>query len=62
MKICSRDSSTSPQKEQTGDEIIPTLHIPRKGDCLQTLGVLVDESLTWKAHIDEISKKISASI
>ena len=28
----------------------------------KSLGVLVDEYLTWKAHIDEISKKISASL
>ena len=27
-----------------------------------SLGVLVDENLTWKAHIDEISKKISAGL
>ena len=28
----------------------------------KSLGVLVDENLTWKAHIDEISKKTSASL
>ena len=26
------------------------------------LGVSVDENLTWKAHIEEISKKISAGL
>ena len=28
----------------------------------KSLGVLVDENLTWKAHIHEISKKISAGL
>ena len=28
----------------------------------KSLGVLVDENLTWKAHIDEISKTISAGL
>ena len=28
----------------------------------KSLGVSVDENLTWKAHIEEISKKISAGL
>ena len=28
----------------------------------KSLGVSVDEDLTWKAHIEEISKKISAGL
>ena len=28
----------------------------------KSLGLKIDENLTWKRHIDEISKKVSASI
>jgi hypothetical protein len=28
----------------------------------ESLGLKIDENLTWKRHIDEISKKVSAAI
>jgi len=35
---------------------------PERVIAYKSLGVLVDKSLTWKAHIDEISKKILAGL
>ena len=41
--------------------MIGNSHINRVHDC-KTLGVYIDESLTWQSHINEIAKKISSGI
>ena len=31
-------------------------------ECFESLGLIIDENLSWKAHIHEISKKVSSGI
>ena len=33
-----------------------------KTDCIKFLGIMVDQHLSWRAHIDYISKKVSKSV
>ena len=40
---------------------VNNIHIERV-TVYKSLGVSIDENLLWKTHIDEISKKISASL
>ena len=31
-------------------------------DCIKFLGIMADQHLSWRAHIDDISKKVSKSV
>ena len=37
-------------------------HLLRKNDHIKYLGVLIDESLTWKYHISYICSRVSRNI
>ena len=34
----------------------------KRESCVKFLGILLDENLTWKFHIDELSKKLSRTV
>ena len=56
----------SRQKLQTQQDSTIDIHIEgseiNKVDYTKSLGLYIDDNLTWKKHISEISKKISSGI
>ena len=57
---------SSRQKLQSLNDYIMNIHIDgvpiNQSNQSKSLGLIIDENLSWKAHIHKISKKVSSGI
>ena len=56
MIIQPRGNSASPPPVLRGDKPIPTVH------SVRYLGVIVDDGLSWKSHVDSVTKEVWKAI